>query len=127
MRTVEPEQKGERRVTVDKPAQLPLTMMAFHVPAMKSPETPALVLLEALLTEGESSRLYRRLVSDDELAFSVRSFREPNLDPGLLEFVLQPRSGVEPARLEKAMTEELTKLGERGVSEAELRKAKIRV
>ena len=124
VRTIEPEQKGERRVTLDKPAQLPLTMMAFHIPAMKSAETPALVLLEALLTEGESSRLYRRLVSDDELAFSVRSFREPNLDPGLLEFVIQPRSGVEPARVEKAMTEELAKLGERGVSEAELRKAK---
>ncbi len=124
VRTIEPEQKGERRVTLVKPAQLPMTMMAFHVPAFKSAETPALMLLEALLTEGESSRLYRRLVHDDELAFSVQSFREPSLDPGLLVLVVQPRSGVETARVEKALTEELAKLGESGVSDAELRKAK---
>lgn len=124
VRTTEPEQKGERRVTLEKPAESPLLMMAFHVPATKSADTPALLVMEALLTEGESSRLYRRLVSDGELAFSVHSFREPNLDPGLLLFAIQPRSGVETARVEKAVTEELAKLGEGGVSELEMRKAK---
>ena len=124
VRTIEPEQKGERRVTLEKEAESPLSMMAFHVPATKSAETPALTLLEALLTEGESSRLYRRLVHDDELAFSVRSFREPNFDPGLLLFAIEPRSGVEPARVEQALTEEMAKLGESGVSELELRKGK---
>ncbi len=124
VRTIEPRQEGERRVTLDKPAQSPLTMMAFHVPASKAAETPAILLLEALLTEGESSRLYRRLVHDDELAFSVRSFREASLDPGLLVFAIQPRSGVETARVEKAFTDELAKLADSGVSDAELRKAK---
>lgn len=124
VRTIEPEQKGERRVTLDKRAQLPLTMMAFHVPEFRSAATPALTMAEALLTEGESSRLYRRLVHDDELAVSVQSFREASLDPGLLIFVVQPRSGVETTRVEQAITEELAKLAEAGVSEADLRKAK---
>jgi zinc protease len=124
IRTKEPEQLGERRVTVTKPAQLPIEMVAFHVPETKSPDDAVLDLIETLLSSGQSSRLYSRLVDKEQLALSVNSFRQNSLDPGLLVFSLQPRSGVTPARAEKALFEELDRLRDQPVDARELRKAK---
>jgi zinc protease len=124
IRTKEPEQLGERRVTVTKPAQLPIEMVAFHVPETKSPDDAVLDLIETLLASGQSSRLYSRLVDKEQLALSVNSFRQNSLDPGLLVFSLQPRSGVTPARAEIALFEELDRLRDQPVDARELRKAK---
>jgi zinc protease len=118
---------GERRVTVSKPAQLPIEMVAFHVPDAKSPDDAALDLIETLLATGQSSRLYSRLVDKEQLALSVNSFRQPSLDPGLLIFSVQPRSGVTPARAEKVLFEELDRLRDHAVDAQELRKAKNQV
>jgi zinc protease len=124
VRTKEPEQLGERRVTVSKTAQLPLELIAFHVPETKHADDSALDVLETLLSHGQSSRLYSRLVDKDQLVLSVNSFRQNSLDPGLLIFSLQPRSGIEPARAEHALLEELDRLRTGTVSDQELRKAK---
>ncbi|MBZ5606779.1 MAG: insulinase family protein [Acidobacteriia bacterium] len=124
VRTKEPEQLGERRVTVMRPAQLPLEMVAFHVPEARSKDDSALDVLETVLSRGQSSRLYSRLVDKEQLVISVDSFREATFDPSLLVFSLRPRSGVEPARAEKALFEELQRLREGVVPDHELRKAK---
>jgi zinc protease len=124
VRTKEPAQLGERRVTVERPAQLPLEMVAFHVPEARSPDDATLDVLETVLSHGQSSRLYSRMVDKEQLVISVNSFRQASLDPGLLVFTLQPRSGVEPGRAEKALFEELDRLGAEPVPEHELRKAK---
>jgi zinc protease len=124
LRTKEPEQLGERRVTVQRPAQLPLELVAFHVPESQHPDDSALDVLEAVLAHGQSSRLYSRLVDKEQLVLSVDSFRQPSLDPGLLIFSLQPRSGIDPARAEKALFEELDRLREHPLPDQELRKAK---
>jgi len=124
IRTKEPEQLGERRITVSRPAQLPLEMVAYHVPESKHADDSALDVLETVLAHGQSSRLYSRLVDKEQLVISVQSFRQPSLDPGLLIFSLQPRSGVEPASAEKALFEELTRLRDQPLSDQELRKAK---
>jgi zinc protease len=124
IRTKEPEQLGERHVTVTKAAQLPIEMVAYHVPETKYPDDAALDLLETLLSSGQSSRLYSRLVDKDQLVLSINSFRSESLDPGLLIFSLQPRSGVTPGRAEKALFEELDRLRDHPVDAQELRKAK---
>jgi zinc protease len=124
IRTKEPAQLGERRITVSRPAQLPLEMVAYHVPDAKSADDTALDVLEAVLSSGQSSRLYSRMVDKDQLVISVRAGRQTSLDPGLLIVTLQPRSGVEPARAEKVLFEELTRLRDQPISDQELRKAK---
>ncbi len=124
IRTKEPEQLGERRVTVTRPAQLPIELVAYHVPETKNPDDTSLDVLETVLARGQSSRLYSRLVDKDQLVLGVQSFRQPSLDPGLLIFSLQPRSGVDPARAEKALLEELARLRDQPLSGQELRKAK---
>ena len=124
VRTKEPEQLGERRVTVVKPAQLPIEMVAFHVPATNSADDAALDVLNVILTRGQSSRLYSRMVDKDQLVLSVNAFRQDSLDPGLLIFSMQPRSGVEPAKAEKVLFEELDRVSTQLVPDRELRKAK---
>jgi len=124
VRTKEPEQIGERRVTVVKPAQLPIEMVAYHVPETRNPDDAVLDVTEAILSRGQSSRLYSRMVDKEQLLLSVNASRQTTLDPGLLIFVMQPRSGIEPARAEKVLFEELSRLSSQPVPAEELRKAK---
>jgi zinc protease len=124
VRTKEPEQLGERRVTVTKAAQLPIEMVAYHVPESRHADEWALDLMETILTRGQSSRLYSRLVDKEQLVLNVNVGRSTTLDPGIMIFNLQPRSGVEPARAEKALFEELDRLRGQPVTDQELRKAK---
>ena len=124
VRTREPEQLGERRVTIRKPAQLPLQLVAYHVPDARDPDMKALDLIDGILTIGQSSRLYKRMVDQEQLVLDVSSAPPHSLDPSLFIFSMSPRSGVDPARTEGVLYEELAKLGSTPVSEAELRKAK---
>jgi zinc protease len=124
VRTREPEQQGERRVILEKPAELPLQMFSYHVPPSSSPDYFALQVLERVLAEGRSSRLYRRLVDRDQLAIGVESEVPLSLDPGQFLFVVRPRSGVDPARTERALLEEIEAVRSKPVPDAELDKAR---
>jgi zinc protease len=123
IRTKEPEQLGERRVTVRKPAQLPIQMVAYHIPNAKDPDMTALDVLAAVLTQGQSSRLYKRLV-DSQLALNAGGRAQSSLDPGLFTFSMTPRSGVDPAKTEAALFDEIEKIRTTPIPDDELRKAK---
>jgi zinc protease len=69
--TQEPPQRGERRVTVKKPAQLPAVMVGYHVPNFKHPDAYALSVLVGLLADGPSSRLHRSLVYERQVALDA--------------------------------------------------------
>jgi zinc protease len=122
--TVEPEQLGERRVIVHKESELPLLMLAYHIPKTNSPDFYALNILRTILFQGESSRMYQRLVDKDQTALDVSSMVEPAFDPGILEVIAQPKQGVDPQACEKAIYEELDKSKSALVSDPELQKAK---
>ena len=124
VRTIEPEQLGERRVTVKKAAQLPVQLIAFHTPNAKSPDTAIFEVIDAIMTSGESSRLYKRLIDQDQIALNVRAFNEQTLDPGLYIFSMTPRAKIDPAQTEKVLYEEISKLQNTAVPDDELRKAK---
>ncbi len=124
IRTVEPEQKGERRVTVRQPAQTPLLLMGYHAYRASDVDTPALELLLNVLGEGSSSRLNQRLVEDTQTAVSVGSYLQAGFDPGaaFLYAVLPP--GGDPAKVEAQIDAELARITSDGVSAAELEKAR---
>ncbi|MBC7925923.1 MAG: insulinase family protein [Bryobacteraceae bacterium] len=124
VRTVEPEQRGERRVSIVKAAQLPLVLIGYHVGNSTHPDMVPLEVLGAVLSDGQSSRLYRRLVDKDQLALSASQFLRQRMDPGQIVFSLSPRAGVDPADAEKALYEEIEKLRATEVPADELRKAK---
>jgi zinc protease len=81
--TIEPEQLGERRLVVHKPAELPLLMIGYHVSKTDDPDFYALNILRSVLFQGESSRMYQRLVDKDQLALDVSSYVESAFDPTL--------------------------------------------
>jgi zinc protease len=127
VRTREPEQLGERRVTVNKAAQLPLQMIAYHVPEARHPDAKVLDLIAGLLSTGQSSRLYKRMVDEEPLALSVNGGFGDSLDPTLMIFTIQPRNGVDLSRTEKALYQELERLQTAEVPARELQKARNQI
>jgi zinc protease len=122
--TREPEQIGERRVTVKKFAQLPIVMMGYHVPESAHPDFYALRVLQTILFSGQSSRMYQRIVDKDQLALFINGGFSFSFDPTLFTISSQPKAGIDPAAIEKAVYEELEKVKNEAVSDQELEKAK---
>jgi zinc protease len=123
-RTKEPEQEGPRLVRIEKEAELPLMIYAFHMPESRSESYPAIEVLESLMATGESSRLYSRLVDREQVALNVQMGDEPSLDPFLLTVLIQPRAGVPVQKVQQLLEDELKKIRETRATESELRKAK---
>jgi zinc protease len=124
VRTKEPEQLGERRVMVRKTAQLPIQMIGYHVPEARNPDAKVLDVVAAVLSTGQSSRLYKRMIDEEPLALSVSGGLGDSLDPTLMIFTIQPRSGVDLARTESVFFEELQRLQTTEIPARELQKAK---
>ena len=127
VRTKEPEQLGERRLEVHRPAALPVVMVAYHTPETKDPNDAPLSLLSTVLTAGRSSRLYRRMVDQDQLVLNVNAQNSDSLDPYLFTFFMQIRSGVDPRKAEAVLYEELGKIAKDGVTADELTKARNQI
>ena len=121
--TIEPPQIGTRRVQLRKAAQIPSFLAVYHVPAVSHPDFPALSLLETILLRGESSRLYRRLVNEAQLAISVSGGISQTIDPFLFYIQAKPRPGADLERLEKILEEELGKITSGGITPLEMEKA----
>ena len=124
LRTIEPEQLGEKRVTVERKGQTPLLYLAYKAPPPSDPRSFALNLLLTVLTEGDSSRLHRLLVEDKKLAISVDSYLQEGFDPGLMWLLLALPQNGDVALAQKILDEELTRVVRDGITAAELRRAK---
>ena len=124
VRTVEPPQLGERRVIVRRPGPTPILEVAFHAGPGGGPDVEAEEMLEAVLTHGESSRLYRRLVDRDRIAVDVSSYLHEGFDPGLFLIRVTVSPEAAPAAAESALVDELARVAREGVPEAELTKAR---
>lgn len=124
VKTVEPLQKGERRVFVKKESvSTPNIMLAYHVPATTNKDYYALDLLTSILSEGNSSRLYKALV-DQQLAIAAETYMPMSFDPNLLYILGVAAPGVSATTLEQALIEEVNRIARDGVKVEELEKAK---
>src|SRR6202163_2048978 len=122
--TVAPPQMGERRLVVHKQAELPLLMIGYHVPQTNHADFYANNILRTVLFQGESSRMYQRLVDKDQIALDVSSSVQPAFDPTLAIIVAQPKQGVDPQKCEKAIYEGLERAKTTAITDRELEKAK---
>jgi len=124
IRTVEPQQKGERRVFVKKASvSTPNLMLAYHIPETAHQDTYALDLLAAILGEGKSSRLYQALVNN-QIALGVETYMPESFDPNLFYVYGVAAADTDATQLEQAMLAEIAKVVTQGVTEAELEKVK---
>jgi zinc protease len=122
--TQEPEQLGERRVVVKKFAQLPILMVGYHVPQTSNSDYYALQVLRTILFSGQSSRMYQRVVDKDQLAIGIDSNMDYAFDPTILTVIAQPKAGIQPEAVEKAIYDELDKVKAQPVADQEMEKAK---
>ena len=104
VRTVEPPQQGERRIVIEADAQTPMLHIAFHAGRAADPETLAMNLLLGILIDGDSSRLHRVLVEEEQLAIAIGGFQFEGFDPGLVYFYATLPPGGDLALLEDHYT-----------------------
>ncbi len=96
----------------------------WNVPGWGTPEADYLSLLSDVLSSGKSSRLYKRLVYDDQTATDVSAYVDMREIGGLFVIEATARPGVELARVEKAVDEEVRRLLAGGPTPAELSRVK---
>lgn len=121
----EPEQTGERRATLVQEAELPMLMVGWRVPGADNlNDMVAIDVALALLSVGDSSRLYQGLVVDKAVAVQVQSWYETLSGPSLATAILQVAPDKSAAEAEAALHAEVERLAQQPISEAELRKAR---
>lgn len=124
VRTIEPEQRGERRFIIEDDSQ-PFFLAGYHTVDQMHPDWPALQLLGSIISEGRTSRLYKRMVEDEQLALNIQAF---NGFPGtkyqsmFLTFAV-PNRGVELEVIENTIDEEIQKTKDGDITRAELDRA----
>jgi zinc protease len=127
-RSVEPHQRGERRVTLRRPAELPFVTVAYHTPNLASRDSYALDVLSTILAEGDSSRLYNSLVYEKQIALSVEGdYSRLSADPNLIYFYAQVMPKVSASDVENAIYDEIDRIKKEPIPQNELEKAKNQI
>jgi zinc protease len=124
--TAEPEQEGERRFRVRRTGQVAWVALSWRSVEAAHPDSPALAVLGNALGGGLTSRLYQALV-EKSLALSVTVVPWQLRDPALFSVFVPVRPGVEPAAVESVVREEVRRVAESGITEAEARKARTQI
>ena len=125
--TREPEQRGEKRLFVHKDVSSAHILIAYHVPETGTADYYALDLLSSILSSGKSSRLYRALISNKQLATEVSTYMSYALDPTLFYVYVICADGVNVKTLEKEIRREIDQVVAKGVTEKELQKTQNNV
>ena len=126
--TKEPAQETERRVTVLFDAN-PQLLVGWHKPAWPDPNDTRFDVLATILSDGVTSRLYKRLVEKEGIALDAEAWNGApgSLYDNLFVAYVVPNDGVDYARVEKVLFEEIDRLKSEPVSAQELEKAKTRL
>ena len=124
VRTVEPEQQGERRAELHKVAEMPQVLIGYHIPDVKANDIYALDVLQYVLSSGESSRFYRKLVRDLGLAVYAESNAEWRIAPSLFSIDVKVKPDKTAKECETAVYGVLDDIAKNGITAAELARAK---
>lgn len=127
LRTVEPPQIAEKEIVLVDPAQ-PFYAEGYHKPEGTHPDDAVYDVIQDLMTEGRTSRLYRSLVRDKKIAAAAAGFNNfPGARyPNLFLFYAFPTPGRTNAEVRDAIRAEIERLKSEDVSEAELSTVKTR-
>lgn len=125
--TVEPEQRGERIAYVHKLGQMPAFAVGYRIPEFGHPDIYPLTVAARILFKGQSSRLYRKMVYEDQSALGVSGDCFSLEDPGLFFAfaVMQPGQTAEGGQ--DTLFGEIERLKNEPVDPNELAKAKNQI
>ena len=122
---LEPPQDGTRHVELKHAANLPAFEEAYHVPNIASPDSYALEVASEILSDGQSSRLYRKLVIEKQMVVDIGAgYDMTSFDPGLFVVSAQMRPGITAANTQAEVEKEFSALRDSPVGAEELQKAK---
>ena len=106
----------------DRFAQLPALMLGWKAPARRTPDAYALALAGDLLFEGESSRLYQKMVKGDEAVVAVQGGGGERRGPSSLYLFAIPKPGRTTVEIRRIINEEIARLAAEGPSAEEMEK-----
>jgi zinc protease len=124
---VEPPQTKEIRDVVYDNIQLPAVIQAYHMPAQGTDDYYALNMLTTLLSDGQSSRLYKEIVDNQQKALQVQALPIAGEDPGLFILFGLTNMGIAAEDLEKSMDTEIGKVKAELVTEQEFQKVRNQI
>ncbi|RLB54706.1 MAG: peptidase M16 [Deltaproteobacteria bacterium] len=124
---IQPQTAERTDSMIDPIAELPAFHIAFHIPPNRTEDHYALELLGLILGDGESSRLYLKLVKEREIVQSISVGTDDRRGPDLFSFWAVVASGHEATEARTVIYEELASVAQRGITDRELEKAKNRV
>jgi predicted Zn-dependent peptidase len=123
--TAEPEQKAERRFTLEDPlARLPQILMGYKGIVGNTPDSYAMQVLNQALATGQSSRLYQKLVKEKELVTGVFAFTNAMRGNGDYQITATVAPGKKIEDVEAAINEEIARIQREPIADWELAKAK---
>ena len=121
----EPPMNGERRESMDdKLARLTRFQIGYKIPSATSPDSPALSALGTIFGGGESSRLYQRLVKEQEVCSTIFAGSAARMGPGLFQIICTLRPGRTPEQADALITEEVGKLQAAPVTGNEIKRVR---
>ncbi|MCH7766141.1 MAG: insulinase family protein [Acidobacteria bacterium] len=124
----EPEQKGERRKTLeDSFARLARVDIVHKIPPANTPDWYALDVLGEVLASGQSSRLYQKLVKEEQVAVAAAGGVFMLRGPSILLLLALARPGKEMAEIEKLIYEEIERLKSEPIEDWELEKVRMQL
>jgi predicted Zn-dependent peptidase len=123
----EPPQQAERVVKMNLDVSLPAFVEGYHMPADGTPDAYPLRLASKILSDGESSRIYTRLIYNQQIAVQAQSSGNFTEDPNLFFVFAVMNGGHSPAEGASQVEAELSRLKTELVSDADLEKAKNQI
>jgi zinc protease len=124
---LEPDQRGEKRLSVRWRSKVPRLALAFHAPEVAHLDSYPLQVLGLILTEGKSSRFYQRLVEREQTVTFVTAEYGESKDPTLFHIRAEARGKHTAEEIEASLYDELKRVIREGVTAAELDRAKHQV
>jgi len=121
---VEPPMQKDRRVTVEEGWPLPVVVVAHHITYDGHPDSYPLHMASKILSDGQSSRIYRKLVYESGVALAAGGVGNIIEQPNLFYAYALVQPGQTPAQAERALVAELDRLKTEPVSDHELERAK---
>jgi zinc protease len=124
---VEPKQNGERRITIRKRVRVPSLLIGYQVPGVRDSTWYAGEVAGGIIGGGETSRLYKKLVTELGLATSVWGGSGVSRDPSLFQVGVTPKAESLIPRIEQVVQSELDRAASELVTEREMQQVRNQV
>jgi predicted Zn-dependent peptidase len=124
---VEPPLETEVKDEIFDNIQLPMVLQAYRIPSQTDPDFYAVEMLTKILADGQSSRLYKALVDEQQIALQSGAFALPTEHPGLFIALALSNTGIGPDELNNSMDEQIRLVQNELISDREFQKIRNQV